>query len=261
MALTIAVLGRIGTQPAGLSGLAQLGPIVWCDDADSLIARVAAGGVAAVVAPFVDDGGRSIAPMIVAVAASQAAPPLVLYDRLNGATLPKLLAVFATGLRMTYAVRPYESVAGAVEMVTAPTFFPSVAPILLGRFVRRAPSGLAPFVALAALQSASRRGVGELASWLGISARTIERRHDRARWPTARTVLRSFAALDAVWLMSEYGWSARHVHEVRGFSHPSGVTRLLARYCGVRPATLREDGGFDAALDHVSTILLPDGPW
>jgi hypothetical protein len=45
------------------------------------------------------------------------------------------------------------------------------------------------------------------------------------------------------------------VQTVRGFPHPSSVTRLLARYAGVRPATLREDGGFAAALEHVTRVL------
>lgn len=256
MALTIAVVGLKEEEPERSYQLAQLGTVVRCDDTESVVARVAAGGVQAVVTPLDDERGRSVAPVVVALAATHPAPAIVLYDRLDGASLPKLLAVFATGLRMTCAIRPFESVARAVEMATSPTFFPPVVPVLLARFVGLAPAGLASFIALAAVQASARRGVGELASWLGMSPRTVERRHERAGWPSARTVVRSFAALDAVWLMNEYGWSARHVQEVRGFSHPSGVTRLLARYCGLRPGTLREDGGFDAALANVERRLL-----
>jgi hypothetical protein len=58
-----------------------------------------------------------------------------------------------------------------------------------------------------------------------------------------------------VWLITEYGWSARLVQLERGLPHGSSVTRLLSRYCGTRPATLREDGGFPAALEHVERVL------
>jgi hypothetical protein len=119
------------------------------------------------------------------------------------------------------------------------------------------PTALRVFVALAILAAPARRGVEEVARWSGVSLRTIERRLRHARWPAARVVLQSFTALDVVWLMTEYRWSARRVQQVRAFSHPSGVTRLLATYAGTRPATLFEDGGFAAALEHVRGVLAP----
>jgi hypothetical protein len=235
--------------------LTPLGIVEWCDSADALVERAVAGDVDAVVTGFDDEADRSIAPAIVALAARRPSLPVIVYERINGATLHKLLAVFATGVRMTCAVRPHEHLEPVLRYVSSPSFFPSVTPVLLQHFVRHAPAGLAVFVALAALVAPSRRGVAEVAAWARASPRTIDRRLLRARWPTAHTILQSFVALDAVWLMTEYGWPARHVQEVRGFSHPSAVTRLLARYCGVHPGTLHEDGGFAAALEHVTRVL------
>jgi hypothetical protein len=117
------------------------------------------------------------------------------------------------------------------------------------------PSALAVFVMLAILEAPARRSVAELAAWSRSSVRTIERHLRREQWPAARVVAHSFSALDAVWLMTEYGWSARRVQEVRGFSHASGVTRLLSTYAGTKPASLIADGGFPVALEHVSRIL------
>ena len=138
----------------------------------------------------------------------------------------------------------------------AENYRPGVAPLLLHHFMPHVPPALALFVTLAILEAPARRGVAELAAWSRSSARTIERHLQREGWPAAHVVAQSFSALDTVWLMSEYGWSARLVQEERGFSHPSGVTRLLSSYAGTKPATLIADGGFPAALEHVSRVLL-----
>ena len=132
---------------------------------------------------------------------------------------------------------------------------PGVAPLLLHHFMPHVPPGLAVFLVLAILEAPARRSVAELAAWSQSSVRTIERHLSRERWPAAHVVAHAFSALDAVWLMTEYGWSARRVQEVRRFSHPSGVTRLLSTYAGTKPATLIADGGLPAALDHVSRLF------
>ena len=255
---TIVVFGDSARRDEMTHRIAPLGGVVWCDRAAEIVERASAGGVGAIVTGFDDESGRSIAPTIVAVAARHPRLPVVLHDQVTGGTLHKLLSVFTPGLRMTCAVRPHEDLEQAIERALAPWFVPAVAPVLLQHFVGRAPAGLRLFVALAALASSSRRGVAEVAHWSSVTCRTVERRLERARWPAAHVVLRSFVALDVVWLMSQYGWSARHVQEVRGLSHPSAVTRLLARYGGVHPMTLREEGGFATAFEHVMEVLSRD---
>jgi hypothetical protein len=253
---TIGVLAGAGGRDDVSRQLAPLGVVAWYERAEALVERARAGAVDAVVTGFDDASGRSVAPTIVALAACCAALPIIVHGRVDGATLHKLLAAFVPGLRMHCAVQPFQRLAPALRHVLSPAFRPSVTPVLLQRFVPRAPAALRVFVALAALVASTRRGVEEIAGWNGVSSRTIERRLHRERWPAAHVVLQSFVALDAVWLMTEYGWSARHVREVRGFPHESSVTRLLTRYAGVRPATLREEGGFEAALAHVERVLL-----
>lgn len=239
--------------------LAPFAALEWYGRAPALVERAGGGGVDAVVIGLDDEAGISIAPTVVALAARAPSVPVVVYAQVNGATIGKLLAVLAPGVRMQGVVRPHEPLAPAVREVLSPAFVPGVAPLLLQRFVPRAAPPLRVFVAVAALVARSRRGVEEVARWSGVSARTTERRLRRAGWPGAHTVLQSFAALDAVWLMTQYGWTARRVQQVRGFPHASSVTRLLARYVGSRPGTVREDGGFAAALEHVTLALLSPG--
>jgi hypothetical protein len=262
LVVTIAALIAAGWRDDLSRELAPVGGVEWCDGANALVARASAPDVDVVVTSFDGFGDghtQSVAPAVVAISARRPKLPIVLYDRIDGGTLPKLLALFTTGLRMTCAVHPHESLAPVVRHVLSPSFLPPVTPVLLQRFVPYAPAGLALFVAMAALVAHSHRAVAEVARWNGTSPRTIERRLSRAGWRGAHVVLQSFAALDAVWLMTEYGWSAHHVQEVRGFSHGSAVTRLLVRYAGVHPGTLREDGGFAAALEHVTEALSADG--
>jgi hypothetical protein len=229
----------------------------WYERSDTLIERVSAGEIDAVVVGLQDENGRSIACTVTEIAARRPSVPIVVYDRIDGATLPGLLAVFGIGLRMECVAHPYEPIDAVLRRVTSSDYRPGVAPLLLLRFLPHAPRPLQPFLALTALAAPERHGVDEISRRCAVSLRTIERRLTRAHWPAARLVLHSFIALDAVWLMSEYGWSARRVQAVRRFPHASSVTRLLARYAGVRPATLREDGGLPAALDFVGRILSP----
>lgn len=236
--------------------LAGVATVEWTSDVASLVERVAAGDIDLVIAGLEDDQGLSLAPAVAALAADAPSVPVVVHAPVNGATLRKLLGVLTPGLRMACAVHPHERLAPVVRRVLSPDFRPPVGPLLLQHFVSRTPARLRVFVALAAIAPPARRGVAAVAAWTGVSERTIERRLLREGWPPARTVVQSFVALDAVWLMTEYGWSARLVQQVRRLPHESSVTRLLSRYCGSRPATLREDGGFSAALDHVTRALL-----
>lgn len=235
--------------------LSPLGTIDWFAHPEVLLGRATEGLLDAVVTDLVDGDGRSVAPTIVDLAAQRPRLPVLLYTRIDRGAIDELLAVFAPGLCMECAVRPFVRLAPMLRDMLSPAYRPGVAPLLFHHLMPLVPAALTVFVVLAILSAPARRGVEEVATWTGSSIRTIDRRLRDARWPTAHVVLRSFAALDAVWLMTEYGWPARRVHEARGFPHPSAVTRLLARYAGTTPATLLEDGGFTAALAHVTRVL------
>ena len=236
--------------------LGGVGPIELHDRAHGLVERAANAHLDAVVMELDDESGRSVAPTLVELTACRPLLPVVLYARVNAASIPKLMAVLTTGMRIECAVRPYEPVEPVLRRVLSPDYRPGAAAPLLQSLVPGVPAVLRTFVTLAVLGAPCRRSVDEVSRWSGVTARTVERRLHRAHWAPAHVVLQSFSALDAVWLMSEYGWSARRVQQVRGFPHASSVTRLLSRYAGTRPSTLREDGGFPAALAHVTEALV-----
>lgn len=235
--------------------LVPLGDVTWCDRGESLVSEVRGGGVNAVVMGLSDERRRSVAPLVTDIADHQPSLPMIISMRTDHAAIGGLLAVLTLGLRMECAVRPFARLDQVVRFMLAKNYRPGVAPLLLHHFMPHVPPALAVFVALAILEAPTRRSIAELAAWSRSSVRTIERHLSREQWPTAHVIAHAFSALDAVWLMSEYGWSARRVQEVRGFSHPSGVTRLLSTYAGTKPATLAADGGFPAALDHVARLF------
>lgn len=254
---TIVALGTAGSRAELTRELGSIARVEWHDRAAAVIER-ARGGVDAVICGLEDESGRSVIATLVSLAALDPAIPIVVNARVNRTTIHKWLSVVTTGLRLEPVVRPYQPLGPVLRRVVAPDFRPGAAAVLLQQFVPGAPASLQVFVALAALGASVRHSVERVALWSGVTPRTIERRLRRAGWPSAHTVLQSFAALDAVWLMTEYGWSARRVQQVRQFPHESSVTRLLARYAGLRPATLREAGGFPTALEHVMRVLVAD---
>jgi hypothetical protein len=253
--MRIAILSGAGSRQELSRQLAPISELTWCERSASLTAEVRAGTVNAVVFGLNDERGRSVAPLVVEIADARPSLPMILHTRIDRAAINGLLAVMTLGLRMECALRPFARLDRVVQYMLAENYRPGVAPLLLHHFMPLVPPALAMFVLVAILEAPARRSVAELATWSRTSVRTIERHLRSEGWAAAHVVAQSFSALDAVWLMTEYGWSARRVQEVRGFSHASGVTRLLATYAGTKPARLFLDGGFPAALEHVSRRL------
>jgi hypothetical protein len=252
----IGVLAGSGNRDDVSRQLAALGAVEWHDLPGTLVARAISGDLDAIITGVRDDTGASIGATLVEIAAWRPELPIVIHVRPDRVSLGQLLAVFAPGLHVECVVRPYGRFAPVLQAMLAPNYRPGAAPLLLDCFLPNVPADLYVFVALAIIEAARRRSADELARWSGHSLRTIERRLQRAHWPLAHVVCRSFTALDAVWLMTEYGWSARLVQEVRAFPHASSVTRLLETYAGTRPSTVADDGGFAAALDRVRQRMI-----
>lgn len=183
--------------------------------------------------------------------------PVVVYDRADRLTIDALPALMVPGLRIEFVVRPAEPLLPALRRVMAGGQPSSAVPVILRRLLPLAPSPLRVFLAIAVLKATSGRGVDQLARWSRVSPRTVERRLVRSGWATARVVLQTVRALDAVWLMSEHGWPARRIQRLRHFAHSSSITRLMQRYLGgLTPAGVREGAGFETALEYACNALV-----
>jgi hypothetical protein len=183
--------------------------------------------------------------------------PVVVYDRADRLTVDALPVLLVPGVRVGFVVRPAEPLLPAVRRVMAGGWPTSAVPLILRRLMPMAPPPLRVFLAISVLKATSGRGVEQLARWSRISPRTAERRLKRAGWATARVVLQTVRALDAVWLMSEHGWPARRIQRLRQFAHSSSITRLMQRYLGgLTPARVREGAGFESTLDYACAAVV-----
>ncbi len=232
--------------------LALAGPVIDLD-ADLRSADPSlVGSLDVLVVEAVDAQGRGIAPLVVSLAVHMPQLAIIVYDQPERHRLEALRAALIPGIPIEYVVAPFEPLASTVQRALAGRLSSAAGHVILAHLIPLAPADLHTFLTLAALKAASGRGVAQLAQWSNSTARTIERRLDRAGWSTAHTVLQSFRALDALWLMDEYGMSARRVRHRHNLAHSSGITRLTRRWAaGITPHTLRERGGFNAALEAV----------
>jgi len=239
--------------------LAPLGDIVYCSSAATAVEAAAEGRIHLLLTALRDDRGDPIARAIPALSVRAPRVPVLLYDQITRATVGLLRATLVPGLCMDCVVRPFEPLTPIVRQMLAATLPPVVAPILVHRLGRVAPSPLETFVTIAALKAASGRGLDQLAHWSGVTPRTIERRLVRARWAPVHVLLQACRALDVLWLMTQFGWTVKRVQRARGFAFASAITRLTQRYAGVTPRDVREGLDFRAVLDDVVRRITEPG--
>jgi hypothetical protein len=247
---TVGALVRdFATQDAVARQLARVADVRFVNTAAALVQVGVEDGVGAVITELSDEAGRSVAPMVVELTARVPTLPILLYDVLNRPAIDRLQEILVPGLHTEFVLRDVEPLGTTVRRALAGALPPTVAPILIERFLPLAPTSLHVFIAVAALKAPSGRGLEHLAQWSGVARRTLARRLAAASWQPPSVVLQTFRALDAVWLMTVSGRSARRVRELRDLGGPSSVGRLLRRYLGLAPLELRDAGGFAAALD------------
>lgn len=243
---------RVAEQLAGAS-------VRYCETVAALEALAGAGGagaggIDAVVTGLRDAAGAPVAPAVVALQAHVPGLRVLFHAALSRGGARELVAAAGSGVRAEYALLPFERLDAAVERLLAP-HTPSAGGTLVTRLAGDVPAGVRPYVTVCALRATPRLRVRTAAAWSRVSVRTLERRLRRAHLPAASFVLRASAGLHAAWLLDVHDWPAKRVVAEMRFSHASALTRLMRRYCGCTPSTLREEGGFDAALDRVASAF------
>ena len=258
---TVGALVRdFATQDSVARQLARVADVQFVESTMALVRLGVEGGVGAIVTALRDEAGRSVAPMVVELTARAPSVPIVIYDALNRPAIDRLSGILVPGLRIEFVLRDLEPLGPTVRRALGGALLPTVAPILIERFLPLVPPSLHVFIAVAALKAPSGRSLEQLAHWSGVTRRTLARRLAAAGWQPPSVVLQTFRALDAVWLMTVFHRSARRVQEQRNFGGPSSVGRLMRRYLGLAPLELRDAGGFAAALDIAQRALVGNDP-
>jgi AraC-like DNA-binding protein len=256
---TVAVMlaGR-AAQALAAEQIGALATVRICESIGALLELVAGGDVDAVVADLRDVSGKSILPTFGALRLQAPHLPLILHCLPTPEALRDLpdTSAFRRGLSLVF--RNYEHLGAALRPLLRPPRVPSAAETLARHVVPLVPGPFRPFVLVCALKASPRLKVGTAATWSGASRRTLERSLNRARLPSASSVLGSCTALHAAWWLDVQGWSTKQVVTEMRFSHASGLIRVLQRHFGCSMKSLRDEGGFQELLRRFEATLLGD---
>lgn len=95
----------------------------------------------------------------------------------------------------------------------------------------------------------------DLARSLGLSRRTLLRWSNRAQLPPPRTLMAWMRMLLAAELLDDPGRTILSVAQVCGYSSDSGLRRVMVKYLGSSPGTLRRNGAFAQASAEFLQLL------
>jgi AraC-like DNA-binding protein len=254
---TVAVMlvGR-AAQALAAEQIGALATVCFCESIGALLELVAAGDVDAVVADLRDVSGDSILPVFGALRVQAPHLPLILHCIPTPEALRELPAPSAFRGGQTLVFRNYEHLGAALRPLLQPLRVPSAGETLARHVVPLVPGPFRPFVLICALKASPRLRVATAATWSGASRRTLERSLQRARLPSAGSVLGSCTALHAAWWLDVQGWSTKQVVTEMRFSGASGLIRVLHRHFGCTVKSLREAGGFHELLRRFEATLL-----
>lgn len=234
----------------------DLATVRFCETVDGLIEMVAEGPVDAVIADLHDASGTAILPTLSIIRRQSPHLPLVLYCLATPEALRELPDIMAMGRGLSLIFRNLEHLGLSLGPLLRPPRVPSAAETLARHVVPLVPVPFRPFVLVCVFKASPHLRVSTAASWSGASRRTLERSLQRARLPSAAVVLGSCTALHAAWWLDVQGWSSKQVVAEMGFSHASGLIRVLQRHFGCTVKSLRDEGGFQELLARFEGTLL-----
>jgi hypothetical protein len=107
----------------------------------------------------------------------------------------------------------------------------------------------------AAVLGKRRRHVGELASVIGRTERTLEWRLRTAHAPTPGTVLGWMVSLHSLWRLEISCWPVKRAAHTAGFKDSSTLSNYLKYHLGVRARSALRLGGFWYWLEHFAAQL------
>ena len=228
--------------------VAPLGSVQFLPTAAALIEAVGLHAIDIAITELRDEQGHSIKGLLEALATRPKPFPVILYDRLSPWRVEALRAIVRHQHIVDFVVRSTESLTSAVRVALRQSERRSVSTLLFPQLLDQAPLILNPFLLMAVMKAPHEWSVDRLARFTGSTLRTVQRYLARAGWAPTRAIVGSVRALDAVWLMSEYGLSTRQVLYARGFSHSTNIRRLTARYAGITPAQIRAGASIDPVI-------------
>lgn len=241
------VLGREGMARLsdGLRSVAAVRPVATCR---ALLALVQDGAVAAAVAELRDVDGTATAPTIKRLRDGFPLVPVLAYvslDRADGRDLLDVVHAGVSGL----IVRGIDDVGVALRAAVAAAQDDATARRAMAELSGAVAAGPARDVVEYCLTHA-RQGpsVADVARALGLHRKTLCARLSRAGLPSPQAMIGWCRLVHAARLMEDVQRPLEHVALQLNFSSAASLRNMLARYTGLRPREVRENGGFVCVL-------------
>ena len=233
-------------------------PVRVCERVDVLRSMLAATDVRLVITELRDRVGASVIPLLADVGARAESPVVVARVSLAGAAADDVMQLAAARAPARVSLRGVASLGDALTAALGGDREPSADLVILERIGPLVPRAVRAFLVLCAVAPSPRLHVGQAATLLGMTPRTIESRLAQAALPPAYRIIGWCVALHAAWQLDVLGRRPKQVAANLGFQSAAAAANLLARYCHASPSSLRVHGSFQVQLQRFAALVQPN---
>lgn len=227
----------------------------FCDGPDELGRAVSAGGVDLVLTDLYDVNSISMMSVVKALRVERPALKVLFYVPAAEPQLEELYEAARNGVELDFALRPHESLDGAMKhALTAPSITGAVR-LLAREIVPLVTRNTRPFVIIGALRPWASGMVSRIAAQLDVRERTLRGRFARAGLPNPAVMLNYCFALAATWLLQMDGWDPVKVARALALPGASALHVRLQHAVGLSLEQARRPGAFPMLRDQVVSEL------
>ena len=228
----------------GLRGRADVHVVDTCR---ALVSRLREGPAAAVIVEPRDGEGVSTAPTVRRLRGEFPLVPVLAYCPFTQPDARDLLAVAQAGVS-GLLVRGVDDAGFALDSALASAGDECTARRAMAELARFVAGPARPVLEYCLSHARSAPSVLDVARALGMHPKTLTTRLARAGLPPAQIVIGWCRLLLAARLMEDVGRPLEQVALHLKFPSGASLRNMLARYTGLRPSEVRENGGFTCVL-------------
>lgn len=230
-------------------------PVRVCERVDALRSMLAATDIRLVVTELRDRVGASVIPVLADIVARAESPVVVTRVSLSDAAADDVMQLAAARVPARVSLRGVAPLGDALTAALGGGREPRADLVILERIGSLVPRAVRAFLVLCAVAPSPRLHVGQAATLLRMTPRTIESRLAQAALPPAYRIIGWCVALHAAWQLDVLGRRPKQVAANLGFQSAAAAANLLARYCDASPTSLRVHGGFQAQLERFAGLV------
>lgn len=234
--------------------------VLFCNDIRQVAAAVAATDVRLVILELHGDADADLRAVADAVNRRAFPIPVLFRFALRRTTTRQLVACQSNFLDIRFSLRGFDSLREGVIALLSRVDTSSAREAIVSRVGPVVPTSVLEIVIGAAVVGERRASVGDLASLVAMSVRSVESRLVVSQTMGAKRLLSHMLVLHTCWRVSRLGWTRKRAATAAGFHSPGPLTNWLKRATGMRPSYLLDEHVFGERLEHFISQLRSDLP-